>query len=133
MAHRSYLRIWTRHFSEATIMPAFARLLTSLPLSTARSVVNELRIRGVEATEVPVAEGDLRDQGYGPPEIGALAVQHLNPDTAYFVGANWDIWLFDMETMKWRQEPQPLVLVCHGPLYDDGVAAIVQRTVADEH
>src|SRR6267154_1459998 len=131
MANRSYLRIWTRDFSEATMIPEFARLLTSAPLSTSKSAFTELRIQAVDPTEIPVAEWNLRDQGYGPPEIGALAVQHLNPDTAYFVGANWDIWLFDMETMKWRQEPQPLALVCHGPLYDDGVAASAGHFAAD--
>jgi hypothetical protein len=90
-----------------------------------------LRIQAVDPTEIPVAEWDLRDQGYGPPEIGALAVQHLNPDTAYFVGANWDLWVFDMETLKWRKEPQPLTLICHAPLYDDGVAATAGHFAAD--
>ena len=131
MANRAYLRIWTRDFSEATMIPEFARLLTSAPLSATKTPFTELRIQAVDPTEIPVAEWDLRDQGYGPPEIGALAVQHLNADTAYFVGANWDLWVFDMETLKWRKEPQPLTIVCHGPLYDDGVAATAGHFAAD--
>src|SRR5258707_13452692 len=123
MANRSYLRIWTRDFSEATMIPEFARLLTSAPLSTSKSAFTELRIQAVDPTEIPVAEWDLRDQGYGPPEIGALAVQHLNPDTAYFVGANWALWAFAMETLKWRKERQPRKFACRAPLYADCVHA----------
>src|SRR4029077_4504714 len=123
MANRAYLRIWTRDFSETTMIPEFARLLTTAPLSTSRSAFTELRVQAVDPTEIPVAEWDLRDQGYGPPEIGALASQHLNTDTAYFVGANWDLWVFDMETLKWRREPAPLAQLLHGPLFYEAVAA----------
>ncbi len=52
-------------------------------------------------------------------------------ETAYFVGANWDLWFFDLETLKWRREPQPLTLICHGPLYDDGVGIIAGHFAAD--
>jgi hypothetical protein len=131
MANRAYLRIWTRDFSEATMIPEFARFLTTAPLSAESSAFTELRVQPVDSTETALAEWELRDQGYGPPEIGALAAQHLNPDSAYFVGANWDIWLFDMETLKWRKEPQPLSLICHGALYDDGIAASTGHFVAD--
>jgi len=131
MANRAYLRIWTRDFSETTMIPEFARFLTTAPLSTSQSAFTELRIQAVDPTEIPVAEWDLRDQGYGPPEVAALAAQHLNPDTAYFVGANWDLWFFDLETLKWRREPQPLTLICHGPIYDDGVAATAGHFAAD--
>src|SRR5260221_3831321 len=110
MANRAYLRTWTRDFSEATMIPEFGRLLSSAPLSTSKSAFTELRIQAVDRTEIPVAEWDLRDQGYGPPEIVALAVQHLDTDTADFVGANSDIWLFDMEPRKCRHEPQPRTL-----------------------
>ena len=52
-----------------------------------------------------------------------MAAQHLNPDTAYIVTARWDLWAFDLETLKWQRKPQPLELICHGPDYDDGIAA----------
>jgi hypothetical protein len=131
MANHSYLRVWTRDFSEATMIPEFARFLTTAPLSTSKTPFTELRVQPVDSTETAVGEWDLRDQGYGPPEIGALAAQHLNADTAYIVGANWDIWLFDMETLTWRKEPQPLVLTCHGALYDEGIAASAGHFTAD--
>ncbi len=117
MANRAYLRIWTRDFSETTMIPEFARFLTTASLSTSQSAFTELRIQAVDPTEIPVAEWDLRD--------------HMNPDTAYFVGANWDLWFFDLETLKWRREPQPLALICHGLLYDDGVAATAGHFAAD--
>jgi len=131
MANRAYLRIWTRDFSEATMIPEFARFLTTAPLSASQTTFIELHVQPVDSTETAVAQWDLRDQGYGPPEVAALAAQHLNADTAYIVGANWDIWLFDVETMKWRKEPQPLALTCHGPLYDDGIAATSGHFAAD--
>ncbi len=113
------------------MIPEFARFLTAASLSTSQSAFTELRVQAVDPTEIPAAEWDLRGQGYGPPEVAALAAQHLNPDTAYFVGANWDLWFFDLETLKWRREPQPLTLVCHGPLYDDGVAATAGHFAAE--
>jgi hypothetical protein len=131
MANRAYLRIWTRDFSEATMIPEFARFLTTAPVSASKSPFTELRVQPVDSTETAVGEWDLREQGYGPPEIGALAAQHLNADSAYIVGANWDIWLFDMETLKWRKEPQPLTLTCHGALYDDAIAASAGHFAAD--
>jgi hypothetical protein len=131
MANRAYLRIWTRDFSEATMIPQFARFLTTAPLSTSKSTFTDLRVQPIDSTETAVAEWDLRDQGYGPPEIAALAAQHLNADSAYFVGANWDLWVFDMETLKWRREPQPLTLICHGALYEDSIAATAGHFAAD--
>ena len=113
------------------MIPEFARFLTTAPLSASKTPFTELRVQPVDSTETAVGEWDLRDQGYGPPEIGALAAQHLNADTAYIVGANWDIWLFDMETLTWRKEPQPLVLTCHGSLYDEGIAASAGHFTAD--
>jgi hypothetical protein len=131
MANLAYLRIWTRDFSETTMIAEFARFLTTAPLSTSKSAFTDVRVQPIDSTETPVAEWDLRDQGYGAAEVAALAAQHLNPDTAYFVGTNWDLWVFDMETLKWRRDPQPLALICHGPLYDDGIAATAGHFAAD--
>lgn len=60
-----------------------------------------------------------------------MAAQHLNPDTAYFASATWDLWSFDMDTLKWQQKPQPLELACHGPDYDGGIAASAGHFQAD--
>jgi hypothetical protein len=105
------------------MIPQFARFLATAPLSASQTNFTALRVQPVDQTETPIAEWDLHGQGYGAPEVAALAAQHLNADTAYFAGAMWDIWVFDVETLKWRHEPQPLVITCQGPLYDQGIAA----------
>src|SRR5205823_10591013 len=88
MANRAYLRIWTRDFSEATMIAEFARFLTTAPLSASSSTFTGLTVQAVNAAETPVAEWDLRDQGYGPAEVDALAAQHSNAATAYFATAD---------------------------------------------
>ena len=131
MANRAYVRVWTRDFSEQTMIAQFARFLATSPLSASHPAFDELIVQAVDPSETPVAEWDLRGQGYGAPEVAALAVQHLNADTAYIVEAKWDLWSIDMERMKWEQSPQPLVLMCHGTSYDEGVAETAGHFVAD--
>jgi hypothetical protein len=109
----------------------FARFLTTAPPSASQRAFTELIVQAVDATETAVAEWDLRDQGAGPAEVAALAAQHLNADTAYFVSANWDLWRLDVETLSWRNEPQPLLLTCHGLDYDGGLAATAGHFAAD--
>ena len=75
MANRAYLRVWTRDFSEETMIAEFARFLTSAPLSASVNTFTELTVQPVDATETPVASWDLRAQGYGPAEVAALALQ----------------------------------------------------------
>jgi len=67
-----------------------------------------------------VAEWDFREGTFGAPEVAAIAAQHINEDTAYLVEAQWDLWTFDSETLKWQHGAQPLELICRGPLYDAG-------------
>src|SRR5205085_8171619 len=55
----------------------------------------------------------------------------LNSDTAYMVSATWDLWTFDIDTLKWQQKPQPLELTCHGLDYDDGIASAAGHFQAD--
>jgi hypothetical protein len=131
MANRAYLRVWTRDFSEATMIAEFARFLTTATLSASQHAFTELIVQAVDATESAVAEWDLRDQGYGAPEVAALAAQYLHADTAYFVNAQWDLWGLDVETLTWRHEPQPLTLICHGPEYDERLAATAGHFTAD--
>jgi hypothetical protein len=131
MANHAYLRVWTRDFSEATMIPQFARFLTTAPLSASRGAFTELIVQAVDATETPVAEWDLSNQEAGPAEVAALAALHLNADTAYIATGNWDLWRFDVESLTWRHEPQPLVLTCHGPSYEDGLAATSGHFSAD--
>jgi hypothetical protein len=131
MANHAYLRVWTRDFSESTMIPESARFLTTAPFSTAKPGFIELVVQAVDSTETPAAEWDLRDQGYGPAEVSALAAQHLNADTAYIATANWDLWRFEVETLSWKQESQPLILTMHGTNYEDGLAASAGHLSAD--
>src|SRR6267378_3645379 len=95
MANHSYLRVWTRDFSLETMLAEFARFLTTAPLSATQNSFSELTVQAVDATEIPVAEWDLRPLKVGPAEVVALAVQHLNADTAYIANAKWDLWGFE--------------------------------------
>ena len=131
MANRAYLRVWTRDFSESTMIAEFARFLTTAPLAESRQYFNELIVQAIDPTEAPAAEWDVHDGTYGAPEIAALAAQHLNADSSYIVHAKWDLWTFDADTLKWRRGPQPLILACNGPDYDGGVAATEGQFAAD--
>jgi hypothetical protein len=131
MANRAYLRVWTRDFSEKTMIAEFARFLTTAPLTEGEGKFQLLSVQAVDARETPVAEWDLKDGSFGPAEVAALAAQYINADTAFVVEARWDLWAFNVETLKWTQTPQPLELVCQGTDYDDRVAASTGHFVAD--
>lgn len=131
MANRSYLRVWTRDFSHSTMIAQFARFLATVPLSASQQTFEALIVQAVDPSEATIAELDLREPPHGPAEVAALAMQYLHPDTAYFVHAAWDLWTFDVETLSWRHTPQPLLLTCHGPEYDDGLAASAGHFLAD--
>lgn len=131
MANLAYLRVWTRDFSEQTMIAQFARFLTTAPLSVFENSFSELVIQPVDSTETPMAAWDLRPLRYGPAEVAAAAMQSLNSDSAYIVSAKWDLWGLDLEQLKWQREPQPLRLTCNGPDYDSGIAASEGHFVAD--
>jgi hypothetical protein len=131
MANHAYLRVWTRDFSRETMIPEFARFLTTAPRSAAHEAFDELIVQAVDPGETAIAEWDLRPLKAGPAEVAAMAAQHLNSDTAYMAIAAWDLWSFDIDTLKWQRKPQPLELICHGPDYDDGIAATAGHFQAD--
>jgi len=131
MANRAYLRVWTRDFSETTMIAEFARFMTTAPLAESRQFFNELIVQAVDPTEAPVAEWDVHDGTYGAAEIAALAAQHLNADTSYIVHARWDLWTFDTDSLKWKRGPQPLILTCNGPDYDNGAGTTEGHFTAD--
>jgi hypothetical protein len=131
MANHAYLRVWTRDFSLKTMIAEFARFLTTAPLSASHGAFEELIVQAVDPSESPIAEWDLRPNQARPAEVAALAAQHLNADTAYFVSAKWDLWSLDIETLKWQRKPEPLELLCHGLEYDDGIAATSGHFLAD--
>ena len=109
----------------------FARFLTTVPLAETRTGFDKLVVQAIDSAETPVEEWDLREQRYGPAEVAALAIQHLNADTAYFVSGKWDLWTFDIDTLKWTLGPQPLELICHGALYDNNIATTTGHFTAD--
>ena len=131
MANRAYLRIWTRDYSETTLIAQFARFLATAPLSASESAFKELTVQPVDATEIPLAEWDLKELGYGAAEVAALAAQQIHADSAYIVSAKWDLWSFDAESLKWMHKPEPLLLTCHGPEYDGAIAASEGHFTAD--
>jgi hypothetical protein len=131
MANRAHLRVWTNEFSESTLIPQFARFLATAPLSASESTFTGLTVQPVNATETPAAEWDLRRQEYAAAEVAALAAQHLHADTAYIATAQWDVWTFEVESLKWQHKPEPLLLACYGPEYDDGAAAESGHLSAD--
>jgi len=124
MANRAYLRVWTRDFSDAKMIAEFARFLTTAPLSASHPEFDELIVQAVDPSEPPVAEWDLHGGRHGPAQVAALAAQNLNADSAYIASAKWDLWSLDLETLKWQHKAQPLILTCHGLLYDGGLAAV---------
>ena len=131
MANRAYLRVWTRDFSDQTMIAEFARFLTTAPLSEGKGRFQQITVQAVDATEMPVIEWDLKEGTFGPAEVAALAAQHINEDTAFIVDAKWDLWSFDLETLSWKQGAEPLVLTCQGKAYDDCVAASAGQFNAD--
>ena len=131
MANHAYLRVWTRDFSLEKMIPEFARFLTTAPLSSAHDTFDELIVQAVDPGESPIAEWDLRPLHAGPAEVAAMAAQHLHSDTAYIASATWDLWAFDIDTLKWQGKPQPLELSCHGLDYDDRIAASAGHFQAD--
>jgi hypothetical protein len=122
MANRAYLRVWTGDFSHQTMVAQFARLLATVPLSEAHNRFDRLVVQAIGPTETPVAEWDLREGTFGAPEVAAIAAQYINNDSAYIVEAQWELWTFDSETLKWKHGLEPLEIVCQGPEYDQGAA-----------
>ncbi len=125
------MRVWTRDFSEQTMIAEFARFLATAPLTEGKGNFQQITVQAVNSAEMPVDEWDLKEGTFGPAEVAALAAQHINEDTAYIVLARWDLWSFDMERLTWKLGPEPLVLTCQGVTYDDGVAATEGHFNAD--
>src|SRR5271156_374375 len=123
MANRAYLRVWTRDFTEPTLIVQFARFLATAPLSASQQTFTELTVQPIDAAETPVAYWDLRPTKFGAAEVAALAIQQLNFDSAYQVAGKWDLWGLEIESLKWQHKPEPLLLTCQGLDYDGGIAA----------
>src|SRR5260221_9540888 len=113
------------------MLVGFGRFLPMAPLPDRPTEFRMLTVERVDYTIPAEVEWDLRDAKYGPAEIAALAIQDLNEDTAFVVEAKWELWNFDIETLKWANEPQPLTLVCQGTAFEDGAGAAEGNFIAD--
>jgi hypothetical protein len=123
MANRGYAEIWLRDFSEATMLAHFEHFLASVPVAAEPPGFTELSIRAVNPSETPLEDYDLRGQDFTPGEIVELGREHHSSDISLEVGARWDLWVRDAESMSWVKKPQGLSLYCFGPDYDQGTFA----------
>jgi len=130
MANRAYLGTWLRDFSTDTLLARLERFLAAAPLTPGSSFTS-LVIQAVDPSEPPLAEWDLRGQGFAASDVIALAGDHVHSDTAYLVGAQWDLWTLDPAAGLWARSPAPLTILCQGPDYDSGAYAELGHFHAD--
>jgi hypothetical protein len=130
MANRAYASFWTRDYSEAVMLDRFEQWLSTVPLSNERPGFSSLTIRAVEPSEPPLVEHEFPGRADAT-AVASFAREHQNPDCSYETVAYWDIWKQSPETGIWRREPLPLLLICHGEAYDNGVAAETGQYQAD--
>lgn len=136
MANRTYMSIWARDFSEATMLGQFERLLGAVPFSAVRPGFTELVIRALDPSQASVLERDLCGQLLDAASVAELAREYLHADSAYEVGTHWDLWAYDAGPTRWQMRPQPLEIFCHGEEYDGGVyteAGHFQADLGFEH
>jgi hypothetical protein len=65
MANRAYLRVWTRDFSEETMIAEFARFLTTAPVAEAPNGFQVLSVQPVDYSEPAEVEWDLHEAKFG--------------------------------------------------------------------
>jgi hypothetical protein len=130
MANRAYASFWISDYSEEVMLDRFERWLQTVPLSSAKQGFTNLTIRAVEPSESPLLEHEFRG-GADAAAVATLTREHQNADCAYETDAYWDLWQQSPETGAWRLLPQRLLLICHGPTYDEGVFAETGHYQAD--
>jgi len=119
MSNLSYLSVWCKNFSEERILEDFEKFLGTVPFSASKPGFTYLIVRAIDSAESPLLEQDLRSVPLDAAGIVELAKDHLHSDVSYEVQSHWDLWVLDGQG-KWKSEPQPLQLFCHGEDYDDG-------------
>jgi hypothetical protein len=116
--------VWCRNFAEEAMLPAYEKLLDTVPFSRSCAGFTWLVIRAVGPEEAPLVERDLRAFPATAGELVEMAREHLNEDCSYEAQAAWDLWLYDLNQGRWQQQPQQLELICSGQAYDGGSAAV---------
>ena len=119
MSNLSYLSVWCKNFSEERILEDFEKFLGTVPFSASKPGFTYLIVRAIDSAESPLLEQDLRSVPLDAAGIIELAKDYLHSDVSYEVESSWDLWVLDAQG-KWKSEPQPLQLLCHGEDYDDG-------------
>jgi hypothetical protein len=120
MANQAYLSIWLKDFSEETMLERFQKFLSTVPFAKQKPGFTYLEIRAVDSSESPIFEQDLRSMPLDAPSIAHLAKEYLHSDSSYAVRANWDLWVFEGEPLRWQKSPQPIDLSCVGEHFDEG-------------
>jgi hypothetical protein len=110
MADHVYLSLWLRGFTSSNMLRHFQKMLERFPFSRLRPGLL-LRINAIEFSEPPVLEEHF-EASATIAEVVAAARDFENPDCAYVVEANWDLWQFEDE---WKLAPSPVLLTCFGP------------------
>ncbi len=131
MANRAYVGVWSKDFSEATMLEHLEQLLKTVPYSAERPGLIGLVIHAMDPSETSLIEYDLGFQPLGPAELVELAREHLHADSAYEVQTRWDLWMYDTSLARWQLRPQRLEIICHGEEYDGGAYAEAGHFQAD--
>jgi hypothetical protein len=119
MSNQCYLNVWCRDFRGERMLEQFRAFLSTVPFSTEKPGFTYLLIRAVDSSQSPVLEHDLRSVPLDATGVIEIVRDHLHSDCSCEVRANWDLWVFDPGSAKWKPEPQRLEIFCHGEDYDD--------------
>jgi hypothetical protein len=127
--------LWLEDPSENALLENFQCFLGTIPFSEQRPGFTELIVRAVSPAESPLMECDLRAVGVDAGAVSAIVAEQRHSDSSYEVGAWWDLWTYDAEGepegRAWRLQPQPLLILCNGEDYDDGIAREVGHIQVD--
>lgn len=120
VANHAYASVWTKGYSEETMLGQFEALLDTVACSEQSPGFSGLVIRAVQPTEAPVVEHDLRLRQVTSAALLEGTREHLHADSCYEVAAHWDLWEYDPARALWQVRPQRLEILCFGEAYDDG-------------
>jgi hypothetical protein len=115
VAEQVYLSLWLRQFNERNMLRYFENVLGKFPFSRL-SPAGTLRVYAIEFSEPPALER-LFPEGVEAVEAAVAAREFHNPDCAYQIEANWDLYQWDSD---WRLAPARVLLTCYGPEFTGG-------------
>ncbi|MCX6622675.1 MAG: hypothetical protein NTY38_16725 [Acidobacteria bacterium] len=115
MADQLYLSYWLRGFSEQNMLRHFEKLLRTFPYSRLSPSGPSSRIYAPSYRE-PALDERSYPEATEISTILADARHYRNPDCAYLLSAEWDLWQFEED---WRLAPSPVELICFGPAFEN--------------